>query len=129
MREDKRQRIWPRSLDMNKMNIEPIDCHRKLRKLIQLLFLRPPIKFINPIVRERLQEREVCSIIPFRVGDLIRKPRFKRRALRSAEIGSLMRARNGLRFPIRITKSLNACALRNTLGRNEVSAVVLRMGA
>ena len=62
VRNDKRQHIFMFRPRMNEMNVEPIDLGHELREGVQLRLRLPPIVISPPIVRKRLNRRQLHAL-------------------------------------------------------------------
>ena len=62
MRNDQRQRIFVFRTNVNEVNVQPVDLRDELRQGVQFRLDLAPVLLRRPIVRERLDRREMHSL-------------------------------------------------------------------
>jgi len=62
VRDDQRQRVLVARLDVNEVDVEPVDLGRELRQGVQPCLARAPVVVVTPVRDERRQRRELHAL-------------------------------------------------------------------
>jgi hypothetical protein len=84
MRQQQRQRCRPFPRHMEEMQIDVVERHAILRKLVEARLFFPPIEALAPMSDERLHIADIRAISPGGAGRLVGEPRMREAR---AEIG------------------------------------------